>query len=186
MSPRGKLMVPGAGGETPHRHADAFELQFGSGSDRILIAARGAHVDLVSELLDCIEGDLYVLYVLTADRGRAEMGRYESPILCHDEVKSFLTRYREFLERDGRHDTWVSSVDGTEKLIYDRHDVIFAYGPLDRFRQVLEKRGLVQGAVEIPYPHSHWFLPEFDQAQSDLLAHWSWKRFPLQDSDLED
>jgi len=40
-------------------------------------------------------------------------------------------------------------------LVLDRHDLIYAYGPLEQFRAVL-KEGLLETQVDgPPYPHAH-------------------------------
>ena len=60
-------------------------------------------------------------------------GRYESPELTADAVKGFLHQFGRFLREDSRHDLWVRSHDDDATIVLDRHNLIYAYGPLDAF-----------------------------------------------------
>lgn len=102
-------------------------------------------------------------------------GRYEAPSeLSRQALLGFLAEFSEFLEGDGRHHIWVANPDyGT--LVYDRHNVLYAYGPLDDYSAVLTARGLRTGVVEIPSPHWHGYHQENDAALRRLLARWPWK-----------
>jgi len=75
-------------------------------------------------------------------------------------------------------------VDNSCLLVYDNHDVIYAYGPLAEFEDILRSNGLTQcEAVSFPAPHTHRYNVEFDQQARDIMKHWEWIRFPLQESD---
>ena len=99
------------------------------------------------------------------------------------EIEAFLATYREFLEGDGRHALWVASVAGQGTLVYDRHNVIYAYGPLEAFEDVLTARGLRRGRVELPVPHSHHYHDAYDTAETRLLGAFDWIHTPLRDGD---
>lgn len=126
--------------------------------------------------------------MLVVPRGEGEPGRYQSPELTRQDVHDFLRGFEGFLEGDGRAHLWVTSVDppappvGT--LVYNRHDLIYAYGPILQYELVLEDRGLdLSDGVDIPSPHSHHYNVEFDAEASRLLDYWDWLQSPLKPSD---
>ncbi len=127
-----------------------------------------------------------LLYVLHTPRGgAAEAGRYQSPEpINRDQLTSFLHRFGSLLEGDGRHHFWISAVDGSSLLVYDNHDVLYAYGPLADFEAILHDNGLKEvQEVLFPVPHLHRYNAEFDGLVDDLMHYWPWKRFPLLESD---
>lgn len=128
---------------------------------------------------------LGILYVLAVPRGGSEPGRYEStsPVSKQQAVE-LLEHFRDYLENDGRHHIWVASMSSGDLLVYDRHNVIYAYGPLPEYENVLAGSGLKKAeSVLFPSPHPHHYHAVFDQDERDLLGYWEWKRSPLRDSD---
>jgi hypothetical protein len=70
-------------------------------------------------------------------------------------------------------------------LVYDQHNVIYAYGPLNRFEEVLRKQGFKTGAVRFPSPHAHNYNPENDEEETRVLEYCEWLPTPLmKDDDL--
>jgi hypothetical protein len=69
------------------------------------------------------------------------------------------------------------------QLVFDNHNMIYAYGDLDRYESELQARGFRRGSVAIPTPHSHHYHAEFDQSEDELIAYWDWKKFPLEPDD---
>jgi hypothetical protein len=113
-------------------------------------------------------------------------GRYQSPEpMDRSAVEAFLTQYREFLEGDARHAIWVASTAGEGTLVYDRHNIIYAYGPIECFEDVLTARGIRRGEVKLPSPHSHHYHREHDADEERLLAAMEWIQTPLRDGDDE-
>lgn len=98
-------------------------------------------------------------------------------------MESFLLDFKEFFESDGRHHVWVMSVPESSTLVYDQHNVIYAYGPLQEFTEILRENGLQNGAVRFPVPHSHNYNPENDDAEERLVQRWAWVESPLLDDD---
>ena len=45
------------------------------------------------------------------------------------------------------------------------------------------RRGLRQGEVSFPAPHSHRYHRAFDGHEERLFSRWEWRHFPLQDDD---
>jgi hypothetical protein len=69
-------------------------------------------------------------------------------------------------------------------LVYDRHNVIYAYGPLDRFIAVLNSAGLTESKqVHFPSPHAHHYHPEFDADEKRILRTEEWTISPLRPGD---
>jgi len=151
---------------------------------RLTIGARQQEIPLILELCRDMKGPFGILYVLLVSRQGHESGRYQNPEpVPYDDLELFLYVFQEFFEQDGRHHLWVASVAGEGQLILDRHNVIYAYGDLEAYERVLRRHGFREGAIEIPVPHSHYYHRQFDASETDLLRYWSWKWFPLKDSD---
>lgn len=61
-------------------------------------------------------------------------------------MEGFLREFRAYFESDGRHHIWVSSLQASAlqasaTLVYDQHDVIYAYGPLESLQGYCRVRG---------------------------------------------
>lgn len=68
-------------------------------------------------------------------------------------------------------------------LVWDRHDLLYAYGDLEAYLACLQKMGFVEGDVVIPSPHEHHYQMEFDAQAAEVLRSFEWTRTPLR---LED
>jgi len=151
---------------------------------RLKIGAAPHGVDLLLRLSDVLEAPFFCLYVLVISRSKTEQGRYQSPLLeSKSELVDFLLDYKELFETDGRHHLWVSAPDMEATLVYDRHNIIYAYGPLEKITAKLDEIGYRAEDFEIPYPHAHYFHVENDLGIEALLQHWGWQHFPLQEAD---
>ena len=157
------------------------------GSSRLVVAPTERQTQLLTSLLTVMTGPFWILYVLVVPRGRGEQGRYQCPELqTAIAVDAFLNLFRSFIQDDGRHNVWIASESGSEMLIYDRHNVIYAYGPVDAFRDVLAAEGLKEvPSVRFPSPHSHHYHQSLDSEEERLLQYWNWQRSPLKESDDE-
>ncbi len=91
-----------------------------------------------------------------------------------------MVTFQDFFEQDGRHHLWVMSWSEEGQFIFDRHNMIYAYGDLDRYESHLNSVGFARGRVAIPVLHAHYYHPEFNTAENELMAYWSWMKFPLQ------
>jgi hypothetical protein len=120
--------------ECRYDYANEFAVEETSGPERLVIAPSSNHLSILIDLLQVMHEPFRILYVLTVPRGGSEAGRYQSanPLL-RQEVEEFLVRFGQFLENDGRHHVWVKAVPGLDLLIYDKHNVIYAYGRLAEF-----------------------------------------------------
>jgi hypothetical protein len=180
----GALLADGTFSE--FRHPDVYDIEQTTGPTRLVIAPSGNHVQLLLELARCWQGSYYLLYVLRMSGAGHEAGRYQSPhLLDVGELAVFLSQYRDFLEGDCRHALWIGSPGGEGTLVYDHHNVLFGYGPLEAYKRVLDRRGLRRGSVRIPNPHSHPYHADYDAMERRLLAQWDWIHSPLRDGDDE-
>jgi hypothetical protein len=173
--------------ETPHQYADTWLREPTTGPDRIAVGASSGQTQLISRLADVVTDPLFILYVLTVSRIDNEPGRYQSPFpVERDEREAFLDAYGDFIERDARHEVWLGAPDGSATLVYDQHNVLYAYGPLDGFESVLSESGFSEGPVEIPVPHIHYYHAEFDEDEARVLGHFEWVVTPLRPEDDPD
>ena len=125
--------------------------------------------------------------MLVVSRLNNEYARYESPqIETKQELAKFLNEYREYFETDGRHHVWVGTFDNSGLLIYDQHNVIFAYGQFDKYIEILEREGFIEQKFSFPYPHCHNFYDDNDKFEKSILNHWEWELSPLGDNDEYD
>jgi hypothetical protein len=171
--------------EDPHEWGDVFaRVTMSDGNERLEIGVSKRQVTLVQLLSAELEPPYGILYVLIVPRDRQNEGRYELvSSLEPDELTAFFERYRVVFEQDGRHAVWVQSASG--QLVFTPHDIIYAYGPIEAFRAVLQRRDFVEKPVHIPAPHGHHYHPQFDPVVRDLLSRYSWTHYPLQELDDE-
>jgi len=165
-------------------HPNVWRREEHSGWSRLVIGAREREVPLILELCRDMSGPFGVLYVLIAPRLGHSAGRYQNPDpIGYEALELFLYTFQEFLEQDGRHHLWVMSLRDEGQFVFDNHNVVYAYGDLDRYESYLESTGFIRGETAIPAPHSHNYHPEFDKAEDELMAYWHWKTFPLEPGD---
>jgi hypothetical protein len=173
------------GVEVPHVYPDIWAREStSSGGQRLVIAPSRDHLGLMLRLARAWLGDFHVLYVLLVARSDAQPGRYQSPTpLSYDELEDFLRRYAAFLATDGRHHLWIGSTEEDGTLVYDQHNVIYAYGALDEYIDLLSDEGFHEAPVDFPMPHCHFYNAANDAVERELFAHWAWVRHPLRPVD---
>ncbi len=165
-------------------YGNIFQVEKTTGPDRLIIAPDKHQVDILLSLAQLWNRDYFLLYVLLVSRLGHFAGRYESAILLtFKETEHFCTTFKAFLETDGRHHFWIGSISNDSMLIYDQHNIIYAYGDLDRYIELLRQRGFKAGQVRIPAPHSHNFHAENDRFEDKIIEYWEWKYLPLQPGD---
>lgn len=170
--------------EVPHKYDNIFSCEQTSGPERLVIAPEGNHINILIDLAGAWDSDYWLLYILLVSRRGNEAARYQSPTqLDYDELQAFLGEYGEYLSSDGRHHFWIGSIEDEGMLVYDHHNVIYAYGDLDAYEARLIQRGLKIGEVSFPSPHTHCYNQENDENESRILTHWDWIQSPLQDGD---
>jgi hypothetical protein len=169
----------------PHKYTGVWATEETLGPNRLVIAPAGHYVDLLLKLSKMMSEPFSLLYVLVSPRGASMEGRYESPqLLSREDLILFLRHFGPFLEADARHHFWIRSIAELDLLVYDNHNVIYAYGCVDQFREILKLEGLVGvPKVNIPFPHTHFFHEECDNEQARLLAFYDWMHSPLRKED---
>lgn len=174
------------GEHVPHDYGNVYFEQPCGPTTRLVIGPTDGHVDLVLEMAAEMQGrPWYVLYVLLLSRhGAHQPGRYQSePFESHAALSAFLAAFRSYFETDGRHHVWVGSPADGGNLVYDEHNVVFAYGPLERFKAVLQTRGFRDEQFWFPKPHFHGYTQEGDAEEDRLMNEMPWQYSPLQPQD---
>ena len=174
--------------DIPHSYPPRFAIEkLRSTVTRIVIGLGEKQIQLLGELASILlNAPYHILYVLVVARGGREEGRYQmSTPLDRQGLEAFLLRWRQFLEQDGRHHLWVASPPDPTFLVYDRHNVMYVYGDIERTAAVLRRLGYSEGSVTIPAPHVHHYHAECDTDEKELLSAYEWRRVPLRDGDRE-
>ena len=165
-----------------HSHQPVFRLPPAKApGQRIVAGVPGPEVFL--RLSRCLEEPLYLLYVLHTSRGEADVGRYQSPELSLREVESFIGEFEPFLSADGRFDLWAYSPAQGATVVWDRHNLLHAYGPLERYAKELELLGFAPGEPEVPAPHTHHYHSEMDAFAKRATERFAWLHSPLRVED---
>jgi hypothetical protein len=166
-----------------HSHPPIFVIDEAHQRSRILATAPAGNPLILSSLAACLSPPYVLLYILHTPRGEGEPGRYQSPDLTKAQLDGFLTRFGDYLRGDGRFDLWVHSPEHDGTIVWDRHNLVFAYGPTGRFATALRGLGFTPGEPRIPSPHTHNYRAELDQDARALLADLSWTRSALRAED---
>jgi hypothetical protein len=168
-----------------HSHRPEFSLPAAGAIQRVQAAAPASDPRVFLALAECLEGPLKLLYVLHTSRGEADLGRYQSPDLSFAELQEFVAEFRSFLTADARFDLWVHSPSQGGTVVWDRHDLLHAYGPLDCYADSLRRLGFTTGNPAIPAPHSHNYHQELDPLARRLMARYPWKHSALRPEDAQ-
>ncbi len=153
------------------------------GGLRIVAGVPGGDQAIFRALTACLEPPYFILYVLHTPRGEGEAGRYQSSALSSAEFTEFLDQYAEYLRADSRFDIWSHSPKSGGTVVWDRHNLLFAYGPLDSYEHALRELGYEPGKPSMDFPHMHFYRDEFDDYAKSLLEHFEWRHTPLQPED---
>jgi hypothetical protein len=179
--------LPDGKNEERFEYANNWAREKTSGPDRLVIAPRVQYIDLLQKLATCLQEPFLLLYILVVPRGEGAPGRYQSEFpLTSSQLQEFLTSYSEFFEQDARHNLWIRSRFDDGLLVYDRHNLIYAYGPLERFIKILRSSGLSESEdVYMRLPHAHHYHEAFDSDAKRLHTNESWIISPLRQGDEE-
>ena len=147
--------------------------------DQIMAAPDEGHVKLILSLTEELDGPFGITYFLLVPREDAqeEARLVMTTPLERRDLTSFLVRYRELFENDGRHHLWITTPES--RIVYDQHNVLCLSGPVERFERVLRDAGLRAGEVTYPSPHSHHYHQELDSVLDDMLERYEWQWYPL-------
>jgi len=156
------------------------------GPPRIVAEPDRDQVGLLIDLSRTLPAPFHLVYVALATRGLRPTGRYQSmQPLSREELEGFLSRFRPFLERDGRHHLWIGSAEEPSTLVYDQHQLLLLYGRLEAYVPVLRAAGMDEGPVPRPERHRHLVHEVFDATENDLLGSRGWTWNPLEPEDEE-
>jgi hypothetical protein len=61
--------------------------------------------------------------------------------------------------------------------------LIYAYGEINRYEHVLEKRHFVMDQLSIPVPHTHLFPPNSGEILDRMMARYEWRWSELHPDD---
>lgn len=163
-----------------------YGLLFEKSEGVIKVAASSNQTELMLDLASCLKPPYYVLYVLVTSRTGKQLGRYQSPLFENKEsLSNFLKEHETYFETDGRHHIWIGTQD-SGLLVYDQHNVIFSYGPLQEIELKLIDKGFKEKEFQFPIPHGHSYHPENDKFEELILKSLNWEVFPLQEHDTYD
>lgn len=149
-----------------------------SGTTRICAMVTKDTQAVFKELSLSMEEPYFLVYVLHTTRGEGDCGRYQSPELSKAEFVQFLHKFREYFWSDARFDIWAYSPGEKSTIVWDRHNMLYAYGPIPRFESVLANLGYEAGRPMIPAPHEHHYRKEFDAAACSVLNYFDWIYIP--------
>lgn len=169
------------------RYSNIYETQHTEKFSRLIIAPDGNHIEIIKRLTEKMPAPFGILYLLLVPRGgESKEGRYQCPNpVSNREVRLFLDEFKDYFEQDGRHTIWIQCLTSNELVVYDKHNVIYAYGNIESYKTEMKFLKLEKGSIHIPVPHAHHYHPEFDKDEQKIISYWNWKRFPLQESDYE-
>ena len=133
-----------------------YDREIQKGVERIAIASRFGQVKQLCEMISALDGPFRFVYYLLSESGEYSAGYYSVVRdLDRDQVQSMLMEFERFFEHDGRHTLWIASPREKATVILDEHNLIYGYGPLDRWEAQLLASDLERGPVSIPFPHTH-------------------------------
>jgi hypothetical protein len=173
------------GSEVPFDYDDVYAyVRYNDGTTCLKAGVSRNQCNVIADLATALTPPFWLLYVLIVPRdGRGE-GRYQADeSLDRSGLTAFLDRYGVLFEQDGRHALWVGAENG--QLVFTPHDIVYAYGPLEEFEQILHRRDFVPREFDIPSPHTHYYNESLDGLVVEMLNERDWTHYPLQDIDDE-
>jgi hypothetical protein len=154
-----------------------------SGATRLVGVAPHGDAEPFERLVLSLEPPYFLLYVLHTPRGEGDAGRYQSPELTAEELRAFVAKFKDYLSADARFDLWAYSPAERATVVWDRHNQLFGYGPVERFATELRALGFSEGTSEVPSPHQHHYWAELDSQATALLSNLEWSYSPLKPED---
>jgi hypothetical protein len=172
----------------PHVYGNLWMRQKVGDVERLALAPDQGACRLITALTRRLDEPFGLLYIVLYPHFGHKRGRYQSKQpLSRVQTEKFFRDYAEFFELDGRHNIWVVSMDKQfntlAQIIYDHHNIIYAYGPLDAFAAAAAAHGLTEGPIVVPRDHRHQFSEQFNRDESNLIDEREWLVFPTQESD---
>lgn len=167
-----------------HSHSPIYCLEkSGDGVEKVVATVPGGDPTVFRTLLEQLNAPLFLLYLLHTPRGEEAPGRYQSPELATADADLFLTRFARFLKSDARFDLWAHSPADKITVVWDRHNLIYTYGPSIHTVATLQSLGFREGKPFIPSPHEHHYYPDLDREAEAVLSYYDWSFSPLRPGD---
>lgn len=167
-----------------YSHPPLFEVSATDGGRRKLFATvPGSDPLAFTTLADRLTPPFFLLYILHTPRGEGDAGRYQSSPIDRAEFQRFVREFGALLSADGRFDLWLHSPADGATIVWDRHDLIHGYGPVDAMAEALRGLGFGAGRPAIPVPHQHHYHAGCDALARALLASREWRYSPLREED---
>lgn len=170
MISEGKLIVVRDGLNSAHLLPNLFFTE----ADRLIIGTSCSRVDLMLELAKPLSESFVFCYEVRSERGGFELGAYQSDALSFAELSNILCEFKGLIERDARHHTYIFPQGVSALIVYDEHDLLYAYGDLDSYRNFLIGKGFVEDFFELPFPHIHAYMDEMDEQETQLMKSHCW------------
>lgn len=170
------------GNVVPYDYGNRYFRQPCGKTERLVIGASHSNIKLLDKLASLFPTPRYqVIYVLLFSSFDDQAnGRYLSPIIeGHEDLQMFIWTFQNFFEGDGRHHLWIAAADSGDFLVYDHHDVIFAYGDLAAVERTLAEAGFTNAEFWFPAPHHHSFPPANADTEEAVRNYFDWKRSEL-------
>jgi hypothetical protein len=170
------------GVEKRHFYGNIFAHEVFPKWSRVTIAPDDNQIRLMLEISKRWSGPYGILYVLKLPRLGHKAARYQSSAPCTwDELELFAYTFQEYFEGDGRHHLWFIDVPTNRQVIYDNHNLIYSYGDDEDVISRLRAKGFAEKEIRIPSPHMHYYNPEYDKTEDEIMNYFEWIEFPLQD-----
>jgi hypothetical protein len=166
-----------------HSFPPLFEISDAGDTQRLVAGSPSGQSEPFERLALCLEPPYYLLYVLHTPRGEGEPGRYQSAEISPKEFLEFMSRFGSYLANDARFDLWLHSPSENATVVWDRHNQLFAYGPLARFASELRALGFSEGGLPPLGAHQHHYRSECDDKATELLSFTTWRRSALRPED---
>ena len=167
-------------------YKNEYAIEKTTGNDRLIISLKKGYVNMMLNLLDKNNNDKYfILYVLIVSRCDNELGRYQiANPLTYDELITFCKKYSDYLETDGRHHLWIMNYDTKDLIVYDHHNVLYAYENLESKIEILNSNGYKKvEKIKFSAPHCHCYNKENDIIENEIIKNNEWLITPLKEQD---
>lgn len=163
-----------------YRYGNVFAHEVYPDWSRVTIGADHKHIPLMLDIAKQWEGPYGILYVMVVPRSSHGAARYQSPELCSfNDLELFAYTFQEYFEGDGRHHIWFMDISSNYRIIYDNHDLIYAYGNDDTVMDILKAKGFKESSPQMPAPHGHCFNQDLDKYEDEIMEYFEWITFPL-------
>lgn len=166
-----------------HSYPPVFVVAPVGEGQRVVAGVPGSDPQVLLSLLGCLAEPLVLLFVLHTPRDESQAGRYWSPQLSREDVQDFIYDFKPLLCGDSRFDLWVHAPEQQATVVWDRHNLIYGYGPLEDYATALRALGFGHGEPQLPVPHTHHYHPQLDDLCRQLLTHFDWQHSPLRPED---